>query len=191
MDEFQHVEGLSALSDALKLLPINIGRNVLRGATGAGAAVVRVATKDKAPYYHGKVSDGHPPTGTLKRSIYQKQIRELSSDEKQVFYVGVRRGKKYRNQGKKGNLSQDAYYWTWVEFGHWFVPKNNLTVTRRNGQVITGHWAEHRAANRKIWVPAHPFLRPAFDAAVDRAQKAIANYMAERIPKEAAKLRRW
>jgi HK97 gp10 family phage protein len=29
----------------------------------------------------------------------------------------VRQGKKYRNQGKRGNLSQDAWYWRFVEFG--------------------------------------------------------------------------
>jgi HK97 gp10 family phage protein len=34
-----------------------------------------------------------------------------------VFFVGVRQGKKYRKQGKKGDKSQDAYYWKFVEFG--------------------------------------------------------------------------
>lgn len=49
--------------------------------------------------------------------MYQKQIRELSSLVKQTYIVGVRKGKKYRNQGKKGNLSQDAWYARFVEFG--------------------------------------------------------------------------
>ena len=61
--------------------------------------------------------DIKPPPGTLKRSVILKQIPELSSKNKQTFFVTVRHGKKYRKQGKKGNLSQDAWYWRFVEFG--------------------------------------------------------------------------
>jgi HK97 gp10 family phage protein len=58
-----------------------------------------------------------PPPGTLKRSVIMKHIRELSGGGRQTFYVLVRHGKKYRNQGKRGNLSQDAWYWRFLEFG--------------------------------------------------------------------------
>jgi HK97 gp10 family phage protein len=58
-----------------------------------------------------------PPPGTLKRSVIMKHIPELSSLTRQTFFVTVRHGKKYRKQGKKGNLSQDAWYWRFVEFG--------------------------------------------------------------------------
>ena len=117
MAELQHVAGLSELSAALRELPQRIGRNVLKGAVSAAAAEVRSEARNKAPVYTGDVAQGHPPPGTLKRAIYQKQIRELSDNQKQVFFVGVRHGKKYQKQGKKGTLSQDAYYWRWVEFG--------------------------------------------------------------------------
>ena len=111
------VDGLDKLSAALRELPARIGRNVLRGSVAAAAAMVRVEVWNKAPVHEGEVSRGHPPPGTLRRAIYQKQIAELSSLQRQVFYVGVRHGKKYQNQGKHGNLSQDAYYWRFVEFG--------------------------------------------------------------------------
>jgi HK97 gp10 family phage protein len=111
------VEGLKELQDKLRQLAPNVARNGLAAAVGAGAAVIRVDAKVRAPYYQGDVAKGQPPPGTLKRSIVQKQIPERSSLFKQVFYVTVRRGKQYRAQGKKGNLSQDAYYWPWVEFG--------------------------------------------------------------------------
>ena len=117
MAELQHVSGLSELSAALRELPQRIGRNVLRGAVSAAAAEVRNEARTKAPVYTGDVSKGHPPPGTLRRAIYQKQIRELSDNQTQVFFVGVRQGKKYQKQGKKGSLSQDAYYWRFVEFG--------------------------------------------------------------------------
>ena len=46
-----------------------------------------------------------------------KHIPELSSLTRQTFFVTVRHGKKYRFQGKKKNLSQDAWYWRFIEFG--------------------------------------------------------------------------
>jgi len=46
-----------------------------------------------------------------------KHIRELSSGGRQTFYVMVRHGKKYQKQGKRGTLSQDAWYWRFLEFG--------------------------------------------------------------------------
>lgn len=117
MGETQHVAGLADLAAALRELPQRIGRNVLRGAVAAGAAEIRKDAKNKAPQYTGRIADGHPPPGTLRRAIYQKQINELSDAQRQVFFVGVRQGKKYRKQGKKGDKSQDAYYWKFVEFG--------------------------------------------------------------------------
>ena len=41
----------------------------------------------------------------LPERFDQKQIRELSSLIRQTFIVGVRTGKKYRNQERKDNLS--------------------------------------------------------------------------------------
>lgn len=117
MAELEHVKGLKELSDALKLLPDRIARNALRGAVSAAAAVVRKEARERAPVSTGPLKPGDPAPGTLKRAIFQKQIPELSSLLSQTFYVGVRHGKRYRVRGTKGNRSQDAYYWRWVEFG--------------------------------------------------------------------------
>jgi hypothetical protein len=99
----ERIEGLSELSRALKELPQNIGKNVLRGAVNAGATVIRKQAVLNAPEYHGDVSKGHPPPGTLKKSLYQKQIREQSDWAHQVFFVGVRQG---RSAGKKGSFAR-------------------------------------------------------------------------------------
>ena len=108
------VSGLKELNQALKQLPDRVAKNVLRGATSAGAAVIRKEARIKAPVYTGSVAEGHPPPGTLRRAIYQKQIAELSGLLKQVFYVGVRRGK---GQHDKKGRTLDAWYWRFVEFG--------------------------------------------------------------------------
>ena len=117
MADVKNVQGLRELQEALKALPQGIARNVLRGSVNAGATVIRKEAQSRAPVSEGPKRAGQSPPGTLKRSVYQKQIRELSSLTRQTFIVSVRKGKKYRNQGKKGNLSQDAWYARFVEFG--------------------------------------------------------------------------
>jgi HK97 gp10 family phage protein len=112
-----YVMGLDELQARLRDLPKRIGRNVLRGAMNAGATVIRKEVQARAPVYTGSVAAGHPPPGTLRRSIYQVQIREFSNDQRQTYQVGVRKGKRFRKQGKRGQLSQDAFYAHFVEFG--------------------------------------------------------------------------
>lgn len=111
------IDGLDALKRALDELPKRTANKHLRAAVASGARVIRDAAKTKAPVYTGPVSQGHPPPGTLKRSIVAKFIKEKSTNTKQVYYVTARRGKQYQKQGKKGNLSQDAFYAHMVEFG--------------------------------------------------------------------------
>lgn len=117
MAELIHVSGLKELNDALKELPERIARNALSAGVYAAAKVIKDEARALAPNYTGPVAKGHPPPGTLKRSVIMKHIAEKSGKYQQTFYVLVRHGKKYKKQGKKGNLSQDAFYWRFVEFG--------------------------------------------------------------------------
>lgn len=117
------IKGLKELSQALKQLPVNVGRNVLRSSVAAGAAVIRDEAKILAPVYTGEVAQGHPPPGTLRRAIIQKQIPELSSQDQQTFFVTVRHGKRYQLFGKKG-VNLDAYYW-------WFVENGTVNMAKR------------------------------------------------------------
>ena len=113
----QVLKNADALAKALKELPDRVAKNGLRAAVYAGAKVIRDEAKLQAPVATGDLGPNQPPPGTLKRSVILKQIPELSNKNKQTFFVTVRHGKKYRKQGKKGNLSQDAWYWRFVEFG--------------------------------------------------------------------------
>ena len=111
------IEGLAELGKALRELPARVARNGLRVSVYAGAKVVRDEARARAPKAAQSLGPNQPPPGTLKRSVIMKHIPELSSLTRQTFFVTVRHGKKYRKQGKKGNLSQDAWYWRFVEFG--------------------------------------------------------------------------
>lgn len=116
MDKVE-IQGLQELQAKLLELPKRVAKNAMRQAANAAAGVIRNEIKLRAPVYSGPVSAGHPPPGTLKRAIVSKYIREMSNDFEAVFKVTVRKGKRFTKQGKKENLSQDAYYAMWVELG--------------------------------------------------------------------------
>jgi len=114
--ERMQVKGAAELVKLLNQLPARVAKNGLRNAVYAGAKVVRDEAKSRAPKA-AEAMPNQPPPGTLRRSVIMKHIPELSSLTRQTFFVTVRHGKKYRFQGKKGNLSQDAWYWRFIEFG--------------------------------------------------------------------------
>ena len=109
------VDGLDVIRRALLELPDRLATNSLASAVNAGAAVIRDEARALAPEYTGPVSKGHPPPGTLRRSIIVKSIRELSTYYRKVSYVTVRHGKKYQDVGKR-HANLDAYYWRFIEF---------------------------------------------------------------------------
>jgi hypothetical protein len=181
MANLQCIKGLDEFQRALSTFPQNIARNVLRGAVNAGATVLRNEAVALAPEYEG--DDERVDKGLIKRAIYQKQIAELSNLYSQTFFVGVRRGKKSSVKIKGQRVIVDAYYWTWIEFGHYYVPPN------------TSDWMSqktHRKAVKSsagaIWVQPRSFMRPAFANAQGKAAQAVFDYFAKRIPVEAQKL---
>ena len=115
--ETVRIEGLAQLDRALRELPDRVANRGLRASVYAGAKVIRDEARAQAPKAAQSLGTKQPSAGTLKRSVIMKHIRELSGGGRRTFYVLVRQGKKYRNQGKRGNLSQDAWYWRFVEFG--------------------------------------------------------------------------
>lgn len=115
--ETVRIEGLAQLDRALRELPQRLASRGLRASVYAGAKVIRDEARARAPKAAQSLGAKQPPPGTLKRSVIMKHIRELSVGGRQTFYVLVRHGKKYRSQGKRGTLSQDAWYWRFLEFG--------------------------------------------------------------------------
>lgn len=186
MAEFQNISGLKELQDALQKLPQNIAKNVLRGAVNAGASVIRDEAKLKAPVMHDAIPS-HQPPGTLKRAIIVKQIPEKSGPTQQTYFVTVRKGKKLQGQGKKGNKSQDAYYASWVEFGHWMNTTGRALGGGRNRDAKRSAAV---AAGHNKFVPASPYMRPAYEAKKIDAVEAIKAYLEKRIPDEVEKSRR-
>jgi HK97 gp10 family phage protein len=181
MAELVNVKGLKELQQSMKTLSANVAKNVLRGAVNSGARVVRDQARSNAPVLHAAIPS-HQPPGTLKRSIVASFIRERSNQNQSMFYVTVRQGKKYRGQGKRQTKSQDAYYGAWVELGHYFV------AHKPSGTSYKQHRKVQHA--KGVWVPAHPYLRPAYEAKKYESVDAMKQYIENRLPVEIQKARR-
>jgi len=159
------VRGLSELSQRLRALPEKIARNALRSGVNAGARIIRDA-------YKGKINNR---TGTLRRAAVTKFIREESNDQQATYYVVPRKGKKLRRTGKRGqNLSADAYYASWVEFGH--------RIVSRRGKV-SGWTIRSRRSSATGTVPARRWLTQAYEQNKERSLTAIQNKITDNLSK--------
>lgn len=159
MADFVHVEGLKELQDRMQELGNRVARKVLRRAVVAGGKLIRDEAKNIAPEYHGAVSEGHPPPGTLKRAISFGRSNRDSGPGKEVVNVFVRQAKNGSVGSKKVKAygKFDAYYWRFVEFG-----------TSK--------------------MEANPFMRPAFDSNKENAVEIIKATLAEGVEQEAAQI---
>jgi HK97 gp10 family phage protein len=195
MADLKYVTGLDALKAALLQLPANIGKNVLRGAASRGAEVIKERAIDLAPSLQKVDRHKNPRVkGLLKAAVYQKQIPELSNDLLQTFFVGVREGKQrgkfqYAVKTSAGGFALvDAFYWKWVEFGHFYVPPRPRNAT--TGKLVKQSWHREqvKASANAVFVKPQPFLRPAYNEKSAQALQIMVDYMSKRIRDEAKKL---
>lgn len=168
-----HVKGLDELARKLKALPQKIARKAFAGGVSAAAKVIQ-------DDYKSRINNR---TGTLRRSVVRKFIREQSNDQQVVFYVVPRKGKKLRRVGKRGeNKSADAYYASWVEFGHLTRPSKTRALKRGRGRneavsKLIAAGSVHRVQGKR-------WLTQAFES---NKMKAI-DVMKERIAENLRKL---
>lgn len=142
------------MTEGLDKLAASVGEAALRSAGFAGAQLLQEEAKIRAIT--------SKDTGNLIDNIIVKRIEERSDgNQKQVYYVTVRRGYAPPKKGVTGKKAKaaaaaiaagkaGAYYWKFVEFG-----------TSR--------------------MAAKPFMRPAFDSRVQDALEVMRAKLAEKI----------
>lgn len=161
-------------------LPPKVVERLKIGAVASGARIVRDQAIANAPEWHGDVSAGHPPPGTLKRAIYMARLISKCTPMYEVWAVDVKTGRRTITRGKnKGQTTndKDAYYATWVELGHW--TRTPGTTKRQHREAVRTGIAATMGAR---WVPARPYMRPAVEAKKAAAFDAMAEYIAKNLP---------
>ena len=154
------VLGMEEILKKLKKLPERVQKNVLTGAIRASAKPIVKEAKRLVP----------TDSGTLKKSI---GVRKRRSKNKNIIRFSI------------APLSKkDGYYGRFIEFGTYAKLDHPMKRPRM------GKLGERRAkivANGG-GIPAHPFMRPAFEKEGENTIKAAKEYMNKRIDKEIAKL---
>lgn len=98
--------------------------------------------------------------GKLSDSLYRWHDEAQSADGRQVYAIGVNKRK--------------APHWHLIEYGHW----RHYQTVKIGGQWVT---LKARPLDMPVWVPASPYIRPAFDAKIHTALDAAKQRMAARI----------
>lgn len=161
--------GMQQLLAEMAELPDAIQKRLMKGAVATGASVIRKEAILLAPSYTGPVSAGHPPPGTLKRAIYQTRLVEECTATVEAWKVDVRRGKNARSVKRgKAVANLDAYYASWVEYGHYTrAPKGERKNVRSGDKPVLGSY----------YVMARPYMRPAFEGKKAEALQAMQDYL--------------
>jgi hypothetical protein len=156
-----------------------IRERLLKGGCATAASVLRVEAVRRAPVYDEVVPKGHPPAGTLAKAIYQARWPDKCTSTTEVWFVDVKKGKRFRNVGRNTSrfgpvqTNFDAFYASWVEYGHFTRAPSGITKTAK---------AAARALGVTTFVPPHPFMRPAFEAKKGAALEAMRLYLAQKMP---------
>lgn len=138
--------------------------SLARSMAVAGGQVLRDEAKLLAP----------KETGLLESAIYLAHKDNKSSASQQVYSVTWNAKK-----APHGHL---------IEFGHWRYnkiingyPQKSLREGLKRGKGPEDH-AGPGALEHPVWVAAHPFMRPAFDSASERAKSAMIERGRQRLP---------
>lgn len=163
------MRGGRELARALKMLPENVGKRVMRKATHAAGAEVRKAARRLAP-----TGD----TGLLRKSMAQRTYRVKGK----FLWVSVI-GPRHRKTVVNGKAYNPGNYGHLVEFGtrpH-RIPKTGQAFLAFGNTVVSA--VMHPGTKPK------PFMRPAYDQAGKVAISSFGRKAMQAIEKEAAKLR--
>jgi hypothetical protein len=163
--------GLPGLMAELRQIPQLMQTRIMKGACATGAAVFKAQVTANA--------QAMAVTGTLARAVYMTRLVSECTSNSEKWFVGVRSGKKDRHSGPVSSkfgptqgLNRDAFYAAWVEYGHFSrIPKSTVGANRK------ARHASATADGTGRMVPAHPFVRPAFDAKKVEATRAMEEYI--------------
>lgn len=147
------VHGLKELNAKLKALPDKLAVKVLKGALMEAAQPILHAARSKAPV----------DTGLLVSSI---KVRSG---------VSIRRGVVRATVGtSSGDYHGDEFYAAFIEYGH--RQGKRTRWVKAKGKLGKLQAAVEKAGDSRPFVPAQPFMRPAFD---ENKEKALRIFVEE------------
>jgi HK97 gp10 family phage protein len=160
------VTGLKELDRKLGELGDKQAKKIIRDALKAAGAVFEAAVRARAPVRSGSTSGTALPPGALKNDI--DSVLGTTDDGGPALPAVIVRPGKYTRRAAE-----------WVEYGHRQVHGGYSKV------LASG---KRRGPGREVGaVPAHPFVRPAYEAAREEAAAVCCNELVFGVEKAAKK----
>ena len=162
------ITGLQELNTALAKLTDDVQKKYLRGAAGAGARVIKDATKRNIETLPAVV------TGDMDRAVFSKWIAGASAPDRATFYISLLHGTKFKmkTKGKRTTKNRDAYYWWWIENGH-IIAGPGATTGKLRGSKGSKERTRKKLKAVGQFVQGRPFLRPALEKNTTAAIEAV------------------
>jgi HK97 gp10 family phage protein len=152
--------GLAELQQKLTELSTTAADRCIRTALRAGAEIEQAAIQERAPERPDLPSGTALPPGALANDIV----------------VHVRKSDQGNLSAIIGPDKYTSHVARWVEYGHRLVVGGYSSMDKRTGKY-------RGPGQHKGDVPAHPFIRPAFEATRDEVTTAITTTLASEIEK--------
>lgn len=171
------LEGLDELRKMLDDLSEKEADRIIRKALRAGGAIQKDAVQSFAPIRPDLPSTTALPPNALENDI----ILRVTKTDKDNFSAIIGPGKLTRHVAG------------WVEYGHRMVFPvkggwSRLLTKGKNAGKTIGPGSQMRGKDGKLLVvPAHPFIRPAFESVVEQVTTLIAFVVKSEITKAASK----
>lgn len=176
------VKGLKELLASLKQFPQNIQKNVVRGAIRAGAASLVKEAKANVPVDSGALQLS---LRVIKVKAKKPQYIQFKVTAKEKMFTKRFKLKDGTKWSIKGQI--DGWYAHMIEFGtlgkrdlvkHPLSPKTKRTPKAKE------------MAEKGFGIPAHPFMRPAYENKGEETIEVAKTYMAQRLDKEIQKVKK-
>ena len=178
------ITALLELSAGFNSLAPILQSQIARGAAEAVATELRNRAAANAPAQAGpEGTEGGPPPGNLKKSLYRVRMPEKCTLVEERWKVNARMGnakwKHKRNQGRETDGS--AYYAGFVEFGHWTRTPSEILAAK--GGTRNSRRKAFQATGQAKWVPANGYMRRALDSMAGGAtNEIVAGYIKRNLP---------
>jgi len=145
------VKGLAETAAALREIPLKFAKSIMRDALRAGGEVIRAAAEASAAYRSN--TPEHLREDIICRVYVTEDLRG-----KAVIGPG------YHSEGEDDltRLSDPGVYGLFVELGHRAPGKSKAKQKKSPGLLTKAEWGSGST-------PAHPWLRPAFEATEELA----------------------
>lgn len=181
MQDSVHVKGLAELQRFLDTLPVNIERNIMRGALRQGAQIVMANAKSRIHSVSGGLAAGIATSVSARGGKVTARIVAGDANKPNLpiwLEYGTRPHLiKVQESEKPINAKASA------RAGH--IVRASMTTINRNvlriGNRFVGPTVSHPGARRR------PFMRPALDTTAGAVLAAVGNYIKHRLTKQGLK----